>query len=191
MVSGDISTASGNAWTKYRNEVCQRHAGLRRFPTKTLATPWVFAPLNRLGIPEVPTRTKRHITPGMMKPVRTGTTKDAEGRTDEDKAGFAAGRKRKTRREAGVPTARKRRGCMRPGRRGGTTVKCGRPCWARTNDQRIMRTTSAFAARFRFVVWTLPCLSAFPSSLYTFSGNPELRSALARHRRRRQSVCRI
>ncbi len=31
-----------------------------------------------------------------------------------------------------------------------------------------MRTTSAFAARFRFVVWTLPCLSAFPSSLYTF-----------------------
>lgn len=32
-----------------------------------------------------------------------------------------------------------------------------------------MRTTSAFAARFRFVVWTLSCLSAFPSSLYTFS----------------------
>ena len=31
-----------------------------------------------------------------------------------------------------------------------------------------MRTTSAFAARFRFVVWTLSCLSAFPSSLYTF-----------------------
>ena len=29
-------------------------------------------------------------------------------------------------------------------------------------------TTSAFAARFRFVVWTLSCLSAFPSSLYTF-----------------------
>ena len=45
----------------------------------------------------------------------------------------------------------------------------GRPCWARTSDQRIMRTTSAFAARFRFVVWTLSCLSAFPSSLYTFS----------------------
>ena len=37
------------------------------------------------------------------------------------------------------------------------------------SDQRIMRTTSAFAARFRFVVWTLSCLSAFPSSLYTFS----------------------
>lgn len=33
-----------------------------------------------------------------------------------------------------------------------------------------MRTTSAFAARFRFVVWTLSCLSAFPSSLYTFFG---------------------
>ena len=32
-----------------------------------------------------------------------------------------------------------------------------------------MLTTSAFAARFRFVVWTLSCLSAFPSSLYTFS----------------------
>ncbi len=32
-----------------------------------------------------------------------------------------------------------------------------------------MRTTSTFAARFRFVVWTLSCLSAFPSSLYTFS----------------------
>ena len=32
-----------------------------------------------------------------------------------------------------------------------------------------MRTTSALAARFRFVVWTLSCLSAFPSSLYTFS----------------------
>jgi len=31
-----------------------------------------------------------------------------------------------------------------------------------------MLTTSAFAARFRFVVWTLSCLSAFPSSLYTF-----------------------
>jgi len=45
----------------------------------------------------------------------------------------------------------------------------GRPCWARTSDQRIMHTTSAFAARFRFVVWTLSCLSAFPSSLYTFS----------------------
>jgi len=41
-----------------------------------------------------------------------------------------------------------------------------------------MRTTSAFAARFRFVVWTLSCLSAFPSSLYTFSLK-ELRSALA------------
>jgi len=54
-----------------------------------------------------------------------------------------------------------------------------------------MRTTSAFAARFRFVVWTLSCLSAFPSSLYTFSDNPELRSALARHQRRHQSVCRI
>lgn len=58
--------------------------------------------------------------------------------------------------------------------------KGGRPCWARTNDQRIMRTTSAFAARFRFVVWTLSCLSAFPSSLYTFSKLLELRSALAR-----------
>jgi len=45
----------------------------------------------------------------------------------------------------------------------------GRPCRARTCDQRIMHTTSAFAARFRFVVWTLSCLSAFPSSLYTFS----------------------
>ena len=45
----------------------------------------------------------------------------------------------------------------------------GRPCWTRTSDQRIMRATSAFAARFRFVVWTLSCLSAFPSSLYTFS----------------------
>jgi len=75
MVSGDISAASGNAWTKYRNEVCQRHAGLRRFPTKTLATPWVFYPLNRLGIPGVPTRTKRHITPGMMK-----TGKDRDGK---------------------------------------------------------------------------------------------------------------
>ena len=32
-----------------------------------------------------------------------------------------------------------------------------------------MRATSAFAARFRFVAWTLSCLSAFPSSLYTFS----------------------
>jgi len=47
--------------------------------------------------------------------------------------------------------------------------RCGGPCWARTNDQRIMPATSAFAARFRFVVWTLSCLSAFPSSLYTFS----------------------
>ena len=56
----------------------------------------------------------------------------------------------------------------------------GRPCWTRTNDQRIMPATSAFAARFRFVVWTLSCLSAFPSSLYTFS-TQELRSALARH----------
>lgn len=48
-----------------------------------------------------------------------------------------------------------------------------------------MLTTSAFAARFRFVVWTLSCLSAFPSSLYTFSqGGASLgvdiaRSALA------------
>lgn len=47
--------------------------------------------------------------------------------------------------------------------------KDGGPCRARTYDQGIMRTTSAFAARFRFVVWTLSCLSAFPSSLYTFS----------------------
>ena len=75
MVSGDISTTSGNAWTKYRNEVCQRHAGLRRFPTKTLATPWVFYPLIRPGIPGVPTHTKRHITPGMMK-----TGKDRDGK---------------------------------------------------------------------------------------------------------------
>lgn len=42
-----------------------------------------------------------------------------------------------------------------------------------------MLTTSAFATRFRLVVWTLSCLSAFPSSLYTFSSK-ELRSALAR-----------
>jgi hypothetical protein len=44
-----------------------------------------------------------------------------------------------------------------------------------------MHTTSAFAARFRFVVWTLSCLSAFPSSLYTFclDSIEELRSALA------------
>lgn len=34
-----------------------------------------------------------------------------------------------------------------------------------------MLTTSTFAARFRFVVWTLSCLSAFPSSLYTFSAD--------------------
>ncbi len=40
-----------------------------------------------------------------------------------------------------------------------------------------MLTTSTFAARFRFVVWTLSYLSAFPSSLYTFS-HEELRSAL-------------
>jgi len=53
-----------------------------------------------------------------------------------------------------------------------------------------MLTTSAFAARFRFVVWTLSCLSAFPSSLYTFScmlkrsvRHGELRSALASHLR--------
>lgn len=32
-------------------------------------------PLNRLGIPEVPTRTKRHITPGMMK---TGEDRDGK-----------------------------------------------------------------------------------------------------------------
>lgn len=59
----------------------------------------------------------------------------------------------------------------------------GRPCRARTCDQRIMRTTSAFAARFRFVVWTLPCLSAFPSSLYTFCLEQleALRSASAWH----------
>ena len=50
-----------------------------------------------------------------------------------------------------------------------TFCSAGGPCWIRTNDQRIMRATSAFAARFRFVVWTLSCLSAFPSSLYTFS----------------------
>jgi hypothetical protein len=45
-----------------------------------------------------------------------------------------------------------------------------------------MLTTSAFAARFRFVVWTLSCLSAFPSSLYTFCqmlAHLALRSALA------------
>jgi len=48
-----------------------------------------------------------------------------------------------------------------------------------------MLTTSAFTARFRFVVWTLSCLSAFPSSLYTFSLDciEELRSALAWHLR--------
>ncbi|ANB16577.1 Hypothetical protein I596_540 [Dokdonella koreensis DS-123] len=66
---------------------------------------------------------------------------------------------------------------------------CGGPCRARTYDQGIMRTTSAFAARFRFVVWTLSCLSAFPSSLYTFSQR-ELRSALA-WRHCRVSVHRI
>ena len=62
----------------------------------------------------------------------------------------------------------------------GVIVEGGRPCWDRTNDQRIMRTTSAFAARFRFVVWTLSCLSAFPSSLYTFSR----RGSFARRRHR-------
>ena len=35
----------------------------------------LLPPLNRLGIPEVPTRTKRHITPGMMK-----TGEDGDGK---------------------------------------------------------------------------------------------------------------
>ncbi len=43
-----------------------------------------------------------------------------------------------------------------------------------------MLTASAFAARFRFVVWTLSYLSVFPSSLYTFPNSSGLRSVLAR-----------
>lgn len=134
---------------------------------------------------------RRLIMHGEVETGQEGTAKGARGRADAQKSGTTADSKMKSPPMGGDATARERRGCMRPESRGGTTGKCGRPCWARTNDQRIMRTTSAFAARFRFVVWTLSCLSAFPSSLYTFSDNPELRSALARHPRRRQSICRI
>jgi len=38
----------------------------------------------------------------------------------------------------------------------------GGPTWTRTRDQRIMLTTSAFAACFQFVVWTVSCLYDLP-----------------------------
>lgn len=58
---------------------------------------------------------------------------------------------------------------------------CG-PGWVRTSDQAVMHPTSAFAAPFGFVGWTIPSpRSSFrfrrclPSSLYTF---PEIRAWL-------------
>ena len=38
----------------------------------------------------------------------------------------------------------------------------GGPTWTRTRDQRIMLTTTAFAACFQFVVWTVSCLYDLP-----------------------------
>ena len=62
---------------------------------------------------------------------------------------------------------------------GPSGVRCGkmrdRPRGIRTPNQPVMRPTSAFAAPFGFVGWTLSSPAVYagclPSSLYTFASN--------------------
>lgn len=61
--------------------------------------------------------------------------------------------------KASVETARGRNDKARPY---GLAFGFGGPPRSRTGHQRIMRTTSAFAAPFGFVVWTVSCLYGSP-----------------------------